>query len=209
MRLTSTIYLTPEELAELDKLALQSLPAWARKEIERLRALTATDAEPIGFVSGEQIAARAVLPIMHYTSTDRFDTPVFLRPSPYWNKPATGVARETDGVKLDFVADCLRSYARILRDGLIDGAGHYFPVDIDEAADGLDEIGLGNEAGWIVTSGDGERFRTWKDGMSAWVSHREEATRYARRVDAEAVHAEDEDAWCIVPYADEHREVHE
>lgn len=203
----ATINLTQQELAEMEKLSLQALPSWARKEIERLRTLTATDAEPIGFVSGEQIAARAVLPIMHYTSTDRFDTPVYLRPSPYWNKPATGIAREPTGIKLDFVADCLRSYARILRDGLIDGAGHYFPVDIDEAANGLEIIGVGNEAGWIVTSGDGERFRTWNNGMSAWTSDREEATRYARRVDAEAVHREDEDAWCIVPYADGDPEV--
>ena len=56
-------------------------------------------------------------------------------------------------------------------------------------------------AGWIVMSGDGKRFRTWKDGWSAWTDNRDEAARYARRVDAEAVHSEDEDAWSIVPYA--------
>lgn len=204
-----TVNLTQEDLAEMEKLALQALPTWARKEIERLRALCRTDAEPIGFVNATRIAAGEVLSILHSTPSAHFDTPVYLRPSPYWNKPATGIAREPDGIKLDFVADCLRSYARILRDGLIDGAGHYFPVDIDEAADGLEIIGVGNEAGWIVTSGDGERFRTWKDGMSAWTADRQEATRYARRVDAEAVHREDEDAWCIVPYAEEDPEVRE
>lgn len=54
--------------------------------------------------------------------------------------------------------------------------------------------------GWIVLSGDGKRYRTWKNGWSAWTEVRDEATRYARREDAEAVHAEDEDAWTIVPY---------
>jgi len=55
--------------------------------------------------------------------------------------------------------------------------------------------------GWIVGSGDGKRWRTWSDGMSDWTADREQATRYARREDAEAVHREDEDAWTIVPYA--------
>lgn len=209
MRFTGTINLTPEELAELDKLALQSLPAWASKEIKRLRALTTSDAEPIGFVNATTIAAGEVLPILHRTPSAHFDTPVYLRPSPYWNKPATGVARKIDGVKLDFVADCLRSYARILRDGLIDGAGHYFPVNIDEAAEGLEEVGTGDRCGWIVTSGDGLSFRTWLDGVPSWTANREEATRYARRCDAEAVHKEDEDAWCVVPFADEDLEVRE
>lgn len=53
--------------------------------------------------------------------------------------------------------------------------------------------------GWIVTSGDGERFRCWRDGMAAWTIDREKATRYARREDAEAVHLHDEDAWSILP----------
>ena len=55
--------------------------------------------------------------------------------------------------------------------------------------------------GWVVMNGDGTQYRTWKDGWSAWTDHREEATRYARRQDAEAVHSEDEDAWFIVPLA--------
>ena len=56
-------------------------------------------------------------------------------------------------------------------------------------------------AGWIVMNGDGSRYRTWKDGWSAWTDNRDEATRYARRKDAEAVHSEDEDAWTIAPFA--------
>lgn len=52
---------------------------------------------------------------------------------------------------------------------------------------------------WIVTSGDGERFRVWRDGMPDWTDQRDEATRYARRIDAEAVHREDEGAWCVLP----------
>lgn len=60
---------------------------------------------------------------------------------------------------------------------------------------------LRQQQGWVVTSGDGHRYRTWRDGYSAWTTQRSEATRYARRQDAEAVHAEDEDAWCVVLYA--------
>jgi hypothetical protein len=56
-------------------------------------------------------------------------------PSP---EPPTGIARQAYGVNVSFVAECLRSYATILRDGKIDGAGHYFPADIEEAADMLE-----------------------------------------------------------------------
>lgn len=55
-------------------------------------------------------------------------------------------------------------------------------------------------AGWIVSNANGDRWRTWEGGFSAWTDDREKATRYARREDAEAVHAEDEDAWRIEPY---------
>lgn len=57
------------------------------------------------------------------------------------------------------------------------------------------------EASWIVGNGDGTKWRTWADGYSCWTDDREQATRYARRQDAEAVHAEDEDAWRVMPYS--------
>lgn len=60
---------------------------------------------------------------------------------------------------------------------------------------------VGDAGGWIAGSADGNRFRTWKDGYAAWTDDRNEATRYARRIDAEAVHAEDEDAWRVLPLA--------
>ncbi|NEH72331.1 hypothetical protein [Rhizobium leguminosarum] len=53
-------------------------------------------------------------------------------------EPPTGIARETYGVRVSFVADCLRTYADCLRRGEIDGAGHYFPSDIEEAAQMLE-----------------------------------------------------------------------
>ena len=56
-------------------------------------------------------------------------------------------------------------------------------------------------AGWIVSNGSGTCWRTWKDGWSAWTDKCEEATRYARREDAEAVHREDEAAWFVQPFA--------
>ena len=55
-------------------------------------------------------------------------------------------------------------------------------------------------AGWVVSNGNETRWRSWDQGNSIWVDSPEKATRYARREDAELVHAEDEDAWCIKPY---------
>ena len=43
------------------------------------------------------------------------------------------------------------------------------------------------------------RFRTMKQGMSAWTLDIEEALQFARRKDAETFAAEDEDAWLILP----------
>lgn len=114
--------------------------------------------------------------------------------------PPTGIAADAYGAQIPFIADCLRNYARILRDGLIDAAGHYLPTDIDHAADILEDEGPSQIDSYIVESGDGKRFRVWKDGVPCWTTDRNEATRYARRQDAEAVHREDDDAWAVVPY---------
>lgn len=56
--------------------------------------------------------------------------------------------------------------------------------------------------GWIVGNANADRWRTWNAlSFSDWTKDRDKATRYARREDAEAVHAQDEDAWRIEPYA--------
>lgn len=57
---------------------------------------------------------------------------------------------------------------------------------------------------WIVGNGDGTQWRSWEQGMPVWVSDRSKATRYFTRADAEDAHAEDEDAWRIVPYREKH-----
>jgi hypothetical protein len=51
--------------------------------------------------------------------------------------------------------------------------------------------------GWIVGNGDGTKWRHWTDCGPEWVTDRNSATRFARREDAEAVHAADEDAWTV------------
>lgn len=56
-------------------------------------------------------------------------------------------------------------------------------------------------SGWIVGNANDDRWRAWEHGNPVWVEDRAKATRYARREDAEAVHAEDEDVWRVVPYA--------
>ncbi|MFC0305144.1 hypothetical protein ACFSTI_20925 [Rhizorhabdus histidinilytica] len=58
------------------------------------------------------------------------------------------------------------------------------------------------ELGWIVASADGARFRCWESCGPAWTADPKMATRYARRIDAESVHAEDEDAWRVIPFDD-------
>ena len=56
--------------------------------------------------------------------------------------------------------------------------------------------------GYIVGNGDRTKWRAWINGMPAWVDDPADATRYGFRSDANAVHAEDEDAWCVVKYED-------
>ena len=57
-------------------------------------------------------------------------------------------------------------------------------------------------SGWIVGNADGDKWRRWDEaGIPIWTRDRNEATRYARRKDAEDVHREDEDVWRVVPSA--------
>lgn len=69
-----------------------------------------------------------------------------------------------------------------------------------EAVNRVDAFRPAPANGYIVTNGNGTKWRTWKSGMPEWTSDRTAATRYARRADAEAVHANDEDAWGIEVY---------
>jgi hypothetical protein len=55
--------------------------------------------------------------------------------------------------------------------------------------------------GWIVGNASADRWRSWGALGPCWTSDRDKATRFARREDAEAVHAEDEDAWRVELYA--------
>lgn len=69
--------------------------------------------------------------------------------------------------------------------------------------------GDGVEGGWIVSNGNDDRWRAWDQGNPIWVDDPAKATRYARSEDAEAVHAEDEDAWCVKPYTNSASDVGE
>lgn len=58
--------------------------------------------------------------------------------------------------------------------------------------------------GWIVGNGNQTAWRSWDHvGNPCWVPDKADATRYARRQDAELVHREDEDAWAVVLYETE------
>ncbi len=56
-------------------------------------------------------------------------------------------------------------------------------------------------SGYVVGNAAGTQWRTWTPAGPAWTADREQAIRYARRIDAERAHEEDEDAWRIEPYA--------
>jgi hypothetical protein len=57
---------------------------------------------------------------------------------------------------------------------------------------------MGRPAGWVVTNGAGDKYRSWGTYGSCWVEAVAEATFYARRKDAETAHADDDDAWFVI-----------
>lgn len=74
----------------------------------------------------------------------------------------------------------------------------------DAAFDRADaaERNAGTEAGWVVANaleGAEQRFRRWGQVGPEWTADRDAALWFARRSDAEAFAAEDEDAWRILP----------
>lgn len=69
---------------------------------------------------------------------------------------------------------------------------------VQEIATKAERAAQGHSLGWII--GNGSQWRSWRDGMPELVNDRNAATRYARRIDAEAVHANDEDAWIVEPF---------
>ncbi len=52
--------------------------------------------------------------------------------------------------------------------------------------------------GYIVGNGDRTKWRKWVNGDCTWTDDPREATRFFFRSDANAVHHEDEEAWCII-----------
>lgn len=62
--------------------------------------------------------------------------------------------------------------------------------------------------GWIIGNAAETEWRRWGDAGPEWTPHRDQALRFARRGDAEAFAAEDDDAWKLVrhPPVDETRQ---
>ncbi len=52
--------------------------------------------------------------------------------------------------------------------------------------------------GWVIMNANMDQYRAWQDGGTVWVKDLADATFYARRVDAEAVHLDDDAAWHVV-----------
>lgn len=51
---------------------------------------------------------------------------------------------------------------------------------------------------WVITDASGERFRAWDSLGPVWVDRPEDAVKFFDRPSAEAVFAEDEDAWRVI-----------
>ena len=62
----------------------------------------------------------------------------------------------------------------------------------------LAALPLRERTGWVVKNGSDSMYRGWAALGPTWVRDPAEATYFARREDAESVHAEDEDAWSVV-----------
>lgn len=60
-------------------------------------------------------------------------------------------------------------------------------------------------SGYVIGNGDRTKWRTWGDSGPEWTTDADAALQFVRRRDAEAVAAEDEDAWGIVPVAEVQR----
>ena len=52
--------------------------------------------------------------------------------------------------------------------------------------------------GWVIMNANMDQYRAWQNGGTVWVKDLADATFYARRVDAEAVHLDDDAAWRVV-----------
>lgn len=56
-------------------------------------------------------------------------------------------------------------------------------------------------SGWIMGDSEGRRWRGWGNYGPTWQTDPMKAIRFAHRKDAEAVFAEDEDAWTVIELA--------
>lgn len=115
--------------------------------------------------------------------------PSELAPCPFCGSQGEVVERHNPMSKWRWSVDCRSSTC-----------GMSGPVEATKA----DAIAAWNKRygfpGWVVGNSDRTRWRTWASGMPEWTTEREQAARYARREDAEAVHAEDNDAWRVEPF---------
>jgi len=110
---------------------------------------------------------------------------------------------EPCGMGEDGDGDCDSStcVAASFEDHDVDYARQYYRGLATAAIAALDQHrGTDAQGGWIVSNGDQTQWRTWGPLGPDWTVDRDQATRYARRQDAELAHAEDLDAWSIVPY---------
>jgi hypothetical protein len=59
---------------------------------------------------------------------------------------------------------------------------------------------------WVIgDAGSPPKYRTMRDGNFAWTEDLNEAIHFSRRIDAEMVSAEDEDAWFIERHEEERK----
>ena len=142
------------------------------------------------------------------------------RPHAPVSRPGDGVEGERDSKLLDAIerVDRWANYAYTYADTIAvasplstftAGDLRLILSALTPPAEPVSRPGDGVEGGWIVSNGNDDRWRAWDQGNPIWVDDPAKATRYARREDAEAVHTEDEDAWCVKPYTNSASDVGE
>jgi len=95
------------------------------------------------------------------------------------------IAQQWDGCQYDAPGEMVDIGAAIRR------AGKRLSAEVAEQQ--------GAECGYVIADGTGEKFMAWGQVGPEWVADRSAALWLVRRADAEALAAENEDAWLILP----------
>ena len=165
--------------------------------------VAALASQPAGEGEAARYATRLLLAIAekHYPEWTPNPLPDLLGVLTQIDNLTSGLVRSVEGEAVGYVSDY--GLAQLAK------RAHRYSLEVSKAAENEYTNPLyarpaaeGDAVAWIVGNGDGTMWRMWTIEGPIWTWDRDRATRYARRVDAESVHAEDEGAWTVVPYSE-------